>query len=464
MMLYRVPAAVKTFVRDVCEARRGNFRRTLATLLVGIMLVRGRRTLANLATVVVEESRHRSSVSRFLQRHADDVLACYSRAFRRAVARAARASRKCGSGRWLLAIDTTFQRKHSLSMPSLIKFRDKSRGVPARNHAFVQGVLLAPGGRRIPLPLQPFMTREFLKTVNQERREAGTDPLPYRTQLDLAVTLVQQARAAIPRGIDLWVVADNFFEGPKLDRICGELGVTYVTTLDCGRVLKTATTTQGDKGTKVRAIEKTLPDAEFRRVALEHGKEPLAVLRRREARKRRGRARQDVYQVAQRVLPLSGLGERTVFFSWKGRRRKYNTARAVARFKMLVTNNPDITAEEAVDAYSLRWQIELFFRELKTDLGLGHYQVLTLDAIHAYVHLVLLAYLLLEDYRDRALRTQEPAWLATYRVRQARTRQLVALLEADARREEVMLLDSHSKRHGSTFKRLEDRISARKVA
>lgn len=462
MILLKVPSVVKTFVQAACRPRGSLVRRMLGVLLVGFILVRGRRTLANLAGAVAEGSRHKSNVCRFLHSRADDLVACYDRAFRRAVRRLARCSRRRGTRRWVFAIDTTFQRKHAIRMPSLIKFREKSKGVPARNHAFLVGVLLGPDGVRIPFPVLPYMTREFLDKVNSERKQRGEAPLPYRTQLDLAVQLLYMAKEVVPKGIELMVVADNFFEGPKLDRACNELGFTYVTPLDGGRVLAA----EAGKGKKVRDIEGTLPGSDFRRVVFEEGREPFADHRRRETTRRKpGRRKQTVYHVAQRALPLSGLGERTVFFSWKGRRPKNRTARAKAHFKTLVTNNPHLSAEEAVDAYLLRWSIELFFREQKSEIGLGHYQVLTLDAIHAHVHLAFLAHLLLEEYRLTLLDTREPAWLAAHRIRQARTRQIAAVLEAEARREEVDMLQSAARRApGKLLRWLRERIRPRKIA
>jgi SRSO17 transposase len=43
--------------------------------------------------------------------------------------------------------------------------------------------------------------------------------------------------------------------------------------------------------------------------------------------------------------------------------------------KLLVTHLPDATAREIVGLYQNRWSIELINQHLKSDLGLGHYQV-----------------------------------------------------------------------------------------
>ena len=41
--------------------------------------------------------------------------------------------------------------------------------------------------------------------------------------------------------------------------------------------------------------------------------------------------------------------------------------------KILMTNSLTLSRAEIVELYDLRWQIELFFKEPKSTLGLGHY-------------------------------------------------------------------------------------------
>lgn len=448
MIVLDSPSFVKGFVRQYCAWSDKWVRIMVASLMIGFILARGRRTAANLSCVVLKSRRSRSAVSRFLKNHSEDILTGYHRAVRRAVNRALRRCRRREAkgrriGRWLLIIDTTFQRKNAFRMDNLIQYREKSKGVPARNHGFVTGLLVTPDGTRIPLPLEDFLTHAFLKQINEERGAKGEAFLPHRTQLDLAVELVRHARTLLPSDVSLWVVADNFFEGTKLDGVCEELGVTYVTTLDTARIVTEEKKNKKSEGKKVKDYEKALPDGAFRRVDIREGAEPLDSMRRREKPKRKpGRPREKVYQVARRTLTVNGLGERVVLFSWKRRRMKYNTQRAKANLRILITNNTSASIEDIVDAYIMRWQIELFFRELKSDLGLGHYQVLTLDAIRCHVHLVLLAFLFLEMYRlDKLSDTADRA--SPIDVTGSRTRQLALLVESEIREGEVSRLYAH---------------------
>lgn len=50
---------------------------------------------------------------------------------------------------------------------------------------------------------------------------------------------------------------------------------------------------------------------------------------------------------------------------------------------------------EIIAIYELRWSIEVLFKELHQDLGLGDYQMLAKDGIVHHLHICCLAHLLL---------------------------------------------------------------------
>ncbi|MBI2266566.1 MAG: hypothetical protein HYU64_15620 [Armatimonadetes bacterium] len=103
--------------------------------------------------------------------------------------------------------------------------------------------------------MEDFLTKEFVRVVNKERRAKGQVLLAYRTQIDLAIVLIRAAQALLPVDLELWVVADNFFEGPKLDAVCSSMkGIYYVVPLDKGRVL--AGEAKNGKPVKVRDFER----------------------------------------------------------------------------------------------------------------------------------------------------------------------------------------------------------------
>ena len=62
--------------------------------------------------------------------------------------------------------------------------------------------------------------------------------------------------------------------------------------------------------------------------------------------------------------------------------------------------------------YSLRWQIELFFKELKSTLGLHQYRFRRFRKVEAWVQACLIAFVYLEWYRARQLRRRDLSTVA----------------------------------------------------
>src|SRR3989304_3891624 len=68
-----------------------------------------------------------------------------------------------------------------------------------------------------------------------------------------------------------------------------------------------------------------------------------------------------------------------------------------------MTNDPRLPLREVVELYSLRWQIELFFKELKSTLGFHQYKFQRFEAVEGWMKLALTAFLYLEWFRCRQL-------------------------------------------------------------
>ncbi len=66
---------------------------------------------------------------------------------------------------------------------------------------------------------------------------------------------------------------------------------------------------------------------------------------------------------------LRHIGDVTIVLSKKGRNH------GPKRTKLIVTNLPNLSGRQIVGIYARRWQIEILFRELSSDLGLGQHQV-----------------------------------------------------------------------------------------
>lgn len=133
------------------------------------------------------------------------------------------------------------------------------------------------------------------------------------------------------------------------------------------------------------------------------------------------------YAVAARRAAVSKLGECVIVASYKENRkvallpgqsgdweschrapisyRKEDRHRK-ARWhrKVLACTEPTATAEQVVPWYELRWQVELFFRELKSRMQFECYVLMKFTSVERYLDLLLMGFLLLEQQRLRDLR------------------------------------------------------------
>jgi hypothetical protein len=80
-----------------------------------------------------------------------------------------------------------------------------------------------------------------------------------------------------------------------------------------------------------------------------------------------------------------------------------------------MTNALDLSLREVIELYSLRWQIELFFKELKSTLGFAQYSFQDFRAVKAWVEIAIAAVLFLEHERirhmqDRRLSQETRQW------------------------------------------------------
>ena len=91
-------------------------------------------------------------------------------------------------------------------------------------------------------------------------------------------------------------------------------------------------------------------------------------------------------KVAQKKGKMSKAGWINLVFSQRPGQKKW-----VA----LATNRKDWDAATILGHYFQRWPIELLFKMSKQHLGLGDYQVLRYRGVERYLHLVMIAYLLL---------------------------------------------------------------------
>src|SRR5262249_19696109 len=149
-------------------------------------------------------------------------------------------------GGWVFLVDSTL--RHSLTAllentccyanhqprhgKKRIKSKQKRRqAAPRRSHTFVFGLLLTPGGLRLPYWL-PYYTQEHARQIDR----------PFRTQAQLAAQLIGELE--LPPGAEVVVVGDTAFEAAEVRAACRRRGWGWVLPMNPGRVLA------GNKGSR----------------------------------------------------------------------------------------------------------------------------------------------------------------------------------------------------------------------
>ncbi len=111
----------------------------------------------------------------------------------------------------------------------------------------------------------------------------------------------------------------------------------------------------------------------------------------RRGSKRAVRLREATYRVVDAGwMNVGGLGAVHVVLS-----RKKGEKKVLA----LASDDPELTHAQIVEAYTHRWTIEVFFKDVKQHLGFGQYQNGSWRAAVRHLHLVCFAYALLTHLR-----------------------------------------------------------------
>lgn len=410
-MIVTIPPRVESF----CERFHGKLseskRQALGALLSGYLLTPGKRSQSAVGREVLGGERAPSSISRRMRRESfrtrDLMRAEMGRQIESEVARAGGEQEV-----WFLCLDgVASKRGGRTQVENAIKYKKKDRGRKGRStkaHLFIQGLLITALGMRIPLPRRSYYTKSYVRSQNRllALGQRPGKPLAHKTQVELAGMIIGELK--LPANIRLVVLADEYFEGQKLTGLCRKKGYAYIAPVDSRRNF--------ESGGKLYARGKALPRTAYRKLALRQGEEDTAS-HRRHLPEGAGEKDRRVYRFHSERRTVAGIGEVAVVYSWKRRRDRSGRLTSRETFKTLVCSAPQLLGEEdiekigamIVEFYEMRWPIEVFFRELKSDLGFSDYQGTDFRAFERHVDLVFLAFMFLEQMRrDESARTRSP--------------------------------------------------------
>jgi hypothetical protein len=337
---------------------------------------------------------------------------------------------------WLVIIDTTAKKtkrrwhrrkpnkgkggKRRLRKRSsnCIKYKNKGKtGNGSQTQLWVMGLLITDTGVRIPLPRRSYHTKAYA-------RKHG---LKYRSQVDITVEMLTRFR--VPNNVEIIVVADSFFESKKLDRICKSRNFSYVTAVDSHRCL--ADEYGNSNGQHIVALFDALSSEAFEKITLNSDSEEYYFFRRSSEHKK-----QRIYYVCKKTLNIAKLGERSVVFSKKvknnGRDKSFS-------YKVLLSNNDKLSAKQIVELYELRWEIELYFKELKSYLHFSDYDFEDFKASERWVDIVLITFLFLEYVRLQRLKDVDSSEERS-NLKNARTPQIIEVVKSEVNKENIFYI------------------------
>ncbi len=253
-----------------------------------------------------------------------------------------------------LILDDSKKRKRGKAMQAVCWMKDPLTNASMRGHQYVTAVLSF-RGYTIPWGVRLYVKKEHCRTLQR----------PFRKTTELAAELIREFQP--PQNVRVRVLFDSFYLCPAVVKACRSKGFHFISTLKSNRNLFR-------NGRKLKA-------GAYGRNLFRHGrtaKKSFAL------KKEHGPVRYTCIDAG--WMKVSSLGRLHVVFS-----RKQGEPKILG----LVTDDPKLSARQIITAYDHRWQIEVFFKDGKQLLGLGHYQNLSYGAAVNHLHLVFLAYALL---------------------------------------------------------------------
>jgi hypothetical protein len=439
---------IKTFLKPVSLGHRA--QALLIRCLVAFLMHLGKMSASQAAGAVRTDARHRAQISRFLGRtywKRTDLLGPLRAALLEFEAEK--------DGTFIFDVDQTFCGSQGLCRENTFscgnyrkrprKSHRKQKKTARRSaHGFVMGLLITPSGIRIPFSTS-FYTKDYCKKTKRD----------FHTQAELAARLIRQL--PVPDGTRVIVLGDTAFEAQSIRDACAARKFSWIMPVNPERVLAGA-----KPRPKVTSLAQELHADQMVRLEV-HPHRGKYVAYRRIARCRIGpKLKPRTYYVHQESREVHSVGRVRLVFSTTNEPTK---GQAVDVQKILMTNDESLSLQDVIELYQLRWQIELFFKELKSTLGLDRYRFREFTKVENWIRLVLATFLYLEWVRARQLRkrtltAKQRAWWQAQRtyglsraVRQsAEQKELKLLAEAletpsGQRRLSALLGQSHPKEY-----------------
>ena len=375
--------------------------------VLAFMLHRGRMSCSKAAGSVASEAVHRGQLTRFLARPR------WQKQDFNAPLRKRLLMLESRRGEFVFIIDATLvsqagqktQNTYSTGnrkrRPRKGRRYGKKKIARKKCHNFTFGLLITPSGYRIPFQI-PHYTKEYCEQHGIE----------HRTTAQAAADMIRSL--PLPSTAKVVVLGDTAYDAKVVRAACDERGYTWIVPVNVNRVY------EGPRGNrpKLRSRLKDWTSLSLRKIRLQASTGKYAVYRRLSRYRVGPKQKSRVYHAHSEKCDVHSVGRVRLVFSTT----KPNLQKATCDdVKILMTNATDRSLRDIIELYSLRWQIELFFKELKSTLGFAQYSFQKFAAVRAWVEIAITTVLFLEHLcaqrmADRRLCSERRDWWKTQRL------------------------------------------------
>jgi hypothetical protein len=202
----------------------------------------------------------------------------------------------------------------------------------------------------VPVGIRVYLKEDYCKK-NQ---------IPFKTKNQLAAELIEGFRA--PRGVHVSVIFDSWYLNPTVVNSCHKKGYPYIS--------------QSKNNRTVYVEGKKFFAAQYAKRQRGLALKPTTYT---------PRAQSSPVKAKSLLVRLNQLGK-VCFVVSRNEKRQYI---------FLVTDHLALPIVEVIRRYDIRWDIECYFRDAKQHLGLGDYQMRSLQGIVRHLYTVMIACILL---------------------------------------------------------------------
>lgn len=412
--------------------------------MIGILNHRGRMSAQQASSCIVGDTRHRANLGRFLSRNGDRLHRFNTRIARRWL-------KSKGHGQYVFIVDATNVSHQGENQENTTSTGNRQRRPCAGRrysryhrasksfHASVWGLLLTPQGARLPF-YQGLLTRTYCQKHG----------LVFRSQADLAAEMIRAL--PLPPDAQVVVLGDTAFESKQLRAACAERQYTWISPSNSQRVLA------GEKPRpKIWSLAESFEPSQFATIRLDPSVGQYVVMRRLSPTRSKSKKYLRTFYVHEEKRALHSIGAVRIVFSTKQLNIKKGKLLEREETKILLTNDLDMTMAEIVELYLLRWQIELFFKELKNELGMHQYRFRDWRRVNAWMEVYCCTMAYLEWLRTKQISDQRLTKKQREKWKRYRTHGLVQAVRTSLELHQIRELQ-HCVRTPSGIRRLKRKL------